>query len=146
MSSGWLELHQRPRGSHPRARTTELHPEVRLDGWTCTSDHVGVSYELLLLSYIENNVSARSHAVPRRIERLQSDCVEDVASRAGSNHSSVLASRVPDGPAAGPRVAPPRGLEPQPSEVEAPRSILERWQSLEVKQSGWLDLHQRPSG
>jgi len=24
-------------------------------------------------------------------------------------------------------LAPPRGLEPQPLEVEAPRSVLERW-------------------
>ena len=50
-------MHQRPRGCHPRARTTELHPG-RLGGWTCTSDHVGVSYELLLLSYTERVLRA----------------------------------------------------------------------------------------
>ena len=184
--SGWLELHQRPRGCHPRARTAELHPG-RLGGWTCTSDHVGVSYELLLLSYTERVLRAyrRDESnVFRAIVWRTWHLARDQTSRAFLHRLSpkdrrlvrthermVLPSqqwrraiernRTSPGEMISPvtrseGIAPPRGIEPLPTpdralfptnqwrwhhredshlsrvEVEAPRSIFERWQTVRV--------------
>jgi hypothetical protein len=94
--------------------TAELHPEtLRPGGWTCTSDLVGVSYVLLLLSYTRK-LSMRVSS--RGIEPLPSDCVGTAGLDKGSNLAEANPSPVPDGPTIDTHeMVPPRGIEPLPT-------------------------------
>ncbi len=136
----------------PTCSSAELHPEtLRPGGWTCTSDLVGVSYMLLLLSYTRKWISSCAVVVERNRTSPERLCAGRGISR-GVKPREQPASPVPDGPTSrvhthektlchqeesnlsrplnrrlpprtGSKQEPPRGVEPQPVTFEALRSI-----------------------